>query len=52
MPPAEAALIMDHLDDRIVLMILPILEERQAAEILTSLADATRAADLTTQHVK
>ncbi len=48
MRPANAAVIFDHLEDEIALLLLERLEEGHAARILTALADDRRKADLTT----
>ncbi len=46
MKPADAAAIMDQMDDAMVLEILPALPERNAARILNSLGDDGRKATL------
>ncbi|MFT5367592.1 MAG: flagellar motility protein MotE (MotC chaperone) [Candidatus Latescibacterota bacterium] len=52
MRPADAAAIMDGLDDGLVLEILPRLKQRQAARILNTLSDDQRKADLSRQLVE
>lgn len=49
MRPADAAGIFEQMPDDMVLTILPLLEERQAARILNGLADDARKANLSQQ---
>jgi flagellar motility protein MotE (MotC chaperone) len=52
MRPGDAAAIMDGLDDKLVLEILPRLKSRQAAKILNTLSDDNRKAQLSQQLVE
>lgn len=52
MRPADAAAIFDGMSDELVLGLLPLLKERQAARILNNLSDDARKSQIATQLIE